>query len=89
LRGYARDIGLAFQIADDVLDATGEEARVGKRVGKDPAAGKETFLTLLGLTRARAQARALVDQAIAHLHGFGAEADLLRDLARFVLERDR
>jgi farnesyl diphosphate synthase len=89
LRGYARDLGLAFQIADDMLDATGDEAQVGKRVGKDEAAGKETFLTLLGLERAREQARALVEQAIAHLHGFGEEADLLRDLARFVLERDR
>jgi farnesyl diphosphate synthase len=89
LRGYARDIGLAFQIADDMLDATGDEAQVGKRVGKDEAAGKETFLTLLGLERARDQARAPIEQAIAHLHGFGEEADLLRDLARFVLERDR
>jgi farnesyl diphosphate synthase len=89
LRGYARDIGLAFQIADDMLDATGDEAQVGKRVGKDAAAGKETFLTLLGPERARDQARALVEQAIAHLHNFGDEADLLRDLARFVLERDR
>jgi len=89
LRGYARDIGLAFQIADDILDATGDEVAVGKRVGKDAAAGKETFLTLLGLDRAREQARLLVDQAIAHLHGYGEEADLLRDLARFILERDR
>jgi farnesyl diphosphate synthase len=89
LRGYARDIGLAFQIADDILDATGDEAAVGKRVGKDAAAGKETFLTLLGLDRAREQARLLVDQAIAHLHAYGDEADLLRDLARFILERDR
>ncbi|MGN6376533.1 MAG: polyprenyl synthetase family protein [Sphingomonas sp.] len=89
LRGYARDIGLAFQIADDILDATGDEAAVGKRLGKDEGAGKETFLTLLGLDRARDQARLLIDQAIAHLRGFGAEADLLRDLARFVLERDR
>ena len=89
LRGYARDIGLAFQIADDMLDATGDEERVGKKLGKDERAGKETFLTLLGIERARDQARALVDQAIAHLHAFGGEADLLRDLARFVLERDR
>jgi farnesyl diphosphate synthase len=89
LRGYARDIGLAFQIADDMLDATGDEALVGKKLGKDAGAGKETFLTLLGLERARGQARALVDQAVDHLHGFGPEADLLRDLARFVLERDR
>ncbi|HEU4961839.1 MAG TPA: farnesyl diphosphate synthase [Sphingomonas sp.] len=89
LRGYARDLGLAFQIADDILDATGDEAVVGKRLGKDMGAGKETFLTLLGVGRAREQARMLVDQAIAHLHGYGSEADLLRDIARFVLDRDR
>nr|WP_206364491.1 farnesyl diphosphate synthase [Sphingomonas pokkalii] len=89
LRGYARDIGLAFQIVDDILDAEGDEAVVGKKLGKDGAAGKETFLSLLGIDRAREQARMLVDQAIAHLHAFGAEADLLRDIARFTLERDR
>ncbi|SFJ30350.1 farnesyl diphosphate synthase [Sphingomonas sp. NFR04] len=89
LRGYARDIGLAFQIVDDILDAEGDEALVGKKLGKDGAAGKETFLSLLGIDRAREQARMLVDQAIAHLHAFGPEADLLRDVARFTLERDR
>lgn len=88
LRGYARDLGLAFQIADDLLDAEGEEERTGKRVGKDEAAGKETFLSLLGKDRARQQAEMLVDQAIAHLHAFGAEADLLRDIARFAIARD-
>jgi farnesyl diphosphate synthase len=89
LRGYARDIGLAFQIADDILDVEGDEDAAGKKLRKDAAAGKETFLTLLGLDRAREQARLLVDQSIAHLHGFGPEADLLRAIARFVLERDR
>ncbi|WP_084582560.1 polyprenyl synthetase family protein [Sphingomonas azotifigens] len=89
LRGYARDIGLAFQIVDDILDAEGDEALVGKKLGKDGVAGKETFLSLLGIDRAREQARMLVDQAIAHLHAFGPEADLLRDVARFTLERDR
>ncbi|TPG43779.1 polyprenyl synthetase family protein [Sphingomonas koreensis] len=89
LRGYARDIGLAFQIADDILDATGDEAAVGKRLGKDGAQGKETFLSLLGLDRAREQARMLVDQAIDHLRPYGEEADLLRAIARYVLERDR
>lgn len=88
LRGYARDLGLAFQIADDLLDAEGEEARTGKRVGKDEAAGKETFLSLLGVDRARQQAQLLVEQAIAHLHAFGEEADLLRDIARFAVARD-
>ena len=89
LRGYARDLGLAFQIADDILDAEGDEEAAGKRLRKDEGRGKETFLTLLGLERARAQAALLVDQAVAHLHPYGPEADLLRDIARFVLERDR
>ncbi len=89
LRGYAHDLGLAFQIADDLLDAEGDEALAGKKLRKDEVAGKETFLTLLGAERAREQARVLVDQAIAHLRAYGKEADLLRDIARFVLERDR
>jgi len=88
LRGYARDIGLAFQIADDLLDVEGEEAKTGKKVGKDAAAGKETFVSLLGVDRARRQARILVDQAIDHLQPFGSEADLLRAIARFAIERD-
>ena len=88
LRGYARDLGLAFQIADDILDVEGDEALAGKKLGKDEAAGKETFLSLLGLPRAREQARMLVDQAIEHLQAYGPEADLLRDIARFVMARD-
>lgn len=88
LRGYARDVGLAFQIADDLLDHQGEEARAGKRVGKDAAAGKGTFVSLLGAERARRQAEMLVAQAIEHLHGYGPEADLLRAVARFAIERD-
>lgn len=89
LRGYARDIGLAFQIADDILDVEGDEAQVGKKLRKDGEAGKETFLSLLGLDRAREQARMLVDQAIDHLRSYGPEADLLREIARYTLERDR
>ncbi|NML06519.1 polyprenyl synthetase family protein [Sphingomonas sp. G-3-2-10] len=89
LRGYARDVGLAFQIADDILDAEGDEALAGKKLRKDGDAGKETFLSLLGPERAKEQARLLVDQAIAHLHSYGPEADLLRDIARYTLERDR
>ena len=88
LRGYARDVGLAFQIADDLIDHEGDEEKAGKRVGKDRAAGKQTFVSLLGPERARRQADMLVDQAIAHLHPFGADADLLRALARFAVERD-
>jgi farnesyl diphosphate synthase len=89
LRGYARDLGLAFQIADDLLDVEGDAAATGKAVGKDAARGKATFVSLLGLDRARQQAHALVDQAIAHLSSYGAEADLLRAIARYVVERDR
>jgi farnesyl diphosphate synthase len=89
LRGYARDVGLAFQIADDLLDVEGEAAKTGKAVQKDMAAGKATFLSLLGVDRARAQAQMLVDQAIAHLHHYGDSADLLRAIARYSIERDR
>ena len=89
LRGYAHDLGLAFQIADDLLDAEGDEALVGKALRKDGEAGKETFLSLLGVDRARGQCRMLVDQAVQHLHAYGAEADVLRDVARYVVERDR
>lgn len=88
LRGYARDVGLAFQIADDLIDHEGHEEKAGKRVGKDRAAGKQTFVSLLGPERARQQAAMLVDQAIAHLHSFGPDAALLRAVARFAVERD-
>ena len=88
LRGYARDVGLAFQIADDLIDHEGHEEKAGKRVGKDRAAGKQTFVSLLGPERARRQADLLVEQAVSHLHGFGADADLLRAVARFAVERD-
>lgn len=89
LRGYARDIGLAFQIADDLLDHEGDQEAAGKALRKDAEAGKQTFVSLLGPERARAQARALVDQAIGHLAQHGEEADLLRAVARFIVERDR
>ncbi|MBU0863729.1 MAG: polyprenyl synthetase family protein [Alphaproteobacteria bacterium] len=89
LRAYARDIGLAFQIADDIMDVEGDEALAGKALHKDAAAGKGTFVTLMGLERARGQATALVDQAIGHLASFGDEATLLRAIARYVVERDR
>ena len=88
LRAYARDIGLAFQIADDLLDVEGDASVVGKATGKDAQAGKATFVSLLGVERARMQAGMLVDQAITHLSAFGAEADLLREIARYVVERD-
>jgi farnesyl diphosphate synthase len=88
LRGYARDVGLAFQIADDLLDEEGEEEKTGKKVGKDRARGKETFVSLLGRERARQQAEMLVGQATEYLQSYGGEADLLRAIARFAVERD-
>jgi farnesyl diphosphate synthase len=88
-RGYARDIGLAFQIADDLLDHGGDETVAGKRLNKDADAGKATFVSLMGAERARQQLSMLVAQAIEHLHDHGAEADLLRAIANYVEKRDR
>jgi len=86
---YARKIGLAFQIADDLLDVEGDAALAGKALQKDADAGKATFVSLLGVEGARARARTLVDEAIARLSVFGERADLLRAIARYTLERDR
>jgi farnesyl diphosphate synthase len=87
LRGYAHDLGLAFQIADDLLDVEGSAAETGKPVGADDAAGKATFVSTLGIERARDQAELLVGQAVAHLDLFGGRAELLREAARFVISR--
>jgi len=87
-RGYARNIGLAFQIADDLIDHSGDAAAAGKPTGKDANAGKATFVSLLGEARARQQAGFLVEQAVEHISGHGGEADLLRAIARFAVERD-
>ncbi|MBK6707445.1 MAG: polyprenyl synthetase family protein [Sphingomonadales bacterium] len=89
LRGYAHDIGLAFQIADDIMDVEGDPEAAGKALRKDADAGKATFVSLMGLERAKQQAEMLVDQSVSHLAGYGREADLLRAIARYVLERDR
>lgn len=88
LRAYARDIGLAFQIADDLLDVEGDEAKAGKALRKDDEQGKQTFVTLMGVDAARQQASMLVDQAGQHLASYGSDADLLIELARFVVKRD-
>jgi len=87
-RGYARNIGLAFQIADDLIDHSGDEGAAGKPTGRDADAGKATFVSLLGADRARQQAALLVSQAIEHLSDHGSEGDLLRAIARFAIERD-
>ncbi len=87
LRGYAHDLGLAFQIADDLLDVEGDAAETGKPVGADAVAGKATFVSILGVERARAQAELLVGQAVAHLDPFESRAELLRQVARYVVNR--
>ena len=87
LRAYAQALGLAFQIADDILDVEGCEAATGKRVGKDAEAGKATFVSLLGLEGARARARDLVQQAENALSPYGAAASALIEAARFVISR--
>lgn len=87
LHDYARDMGLAFQIADDLLDAEGTEEQVGKKVGKDAAAGKATFVSILGTDGARKRAREISDRAVKHLDSFGEKGDLLAQVARFVVDR--
>ncbi len=87
LCAYGRELGAAFQIADDILDATASAEEAGKATGKDAGAGKATLVGLLGLERARGQAERLAAQARSHLDSFGERADLLRMLADFTIAR--
>ena len=87
LQTYARALGLAFQIADDVLDVTSDTETMGKATGKDADAGKATFVSLLGLDEAKRRADALVSEACDALSIYQAKADILRDAARFVVTR--
>jgi farnesyl diphosphate synthase len=84
---YGRALGLAFQIADDVLDVTGDASVVGKAVGKDQAAGKATFVSLLGLDGAKSRAADLVQEACDALSPYGDDAETLKEAARFVIAR--
>jgi farnesyl diphosphate synthase len=88
LRQYALALGLAFQIADDILDVEGDAAKVGKAVRKDADAGKATFVSLLGLEEAKARANALCGEACAALSHYGENAATLKEAARFVIARD-
>lgn len=87
LQRYAHDIGLAFQITDDLLDEEGTRTETGKGTQKDRKAGKATLISVLGVERAREQANTLAEQAINHLSAFDNRADALRALARFVVTR--
>lgn len=87
LHNFAQEFGLAFQIADDLLDAEGDADKAGKPVGQDAAAGKATFVSILGAERARAQAHLLIDQAVHALEVFDEAADPLREAARYVVDR--
>jgi farnesyl diphosphate synthase len=87
LSAYARDMGLAFQIQDDILDVTGDAETIGKAVGKDADLGKATFVSILGLEGARHRAKELGEQAKNHLEPWDKDAQTLRDTVDFVLER--
>lgn len=89
LVAYARALGLAFQIADDVLDVEGDATLAGKALQKDADAGKATFVSLLGLAAAKTRAQSLIDEACAALQPYGPRADTLREIAHYVVTRDR
>ena len=89
LSKYAQNIGLAFQIIDDILDITATDEQLGKTAGKDLEAKKATYPSIWGLEKSRAQAQELIDSAIAQLSDYGAKADPLRAVAKYIVTRDR
>ena len=89
LQGYAHDIGLAYQIRDDLLDVTSTAKKLGKTVNKDKKAGKKNFVSILGKDRAKKQLEILGNQAIEHLEVFDNRADMLREIATFIVERNK
>jgi geranylgeranyl diphosphate synthase, type II len=88
LKEFGQCTGLAFQIADDLLDVTGDDERLGKETGRDNELGKLTYPSLIGVEASRQKAESLVDRACAALDVFDSRADFLRQLARFIVERD-
>jgi len=89
LDAFAHDLGLAFQVVDDLLDVSGDPKILGKTVGKDAASGKATFVSIMGEERARDQAKLLADQAKGHLDVFDQKAKFLREVCGYVIERQR
>ena len=87
LESYGKNIGLAFQIADDLLDVLGTEEATGKTINKDCEAGKATFVSLLGISQAQKRAQFLIDKAIGQLDMFGDKAANLKAIADFIVER--
>ena len=85
---YAENIGLAFQVVDDILDVEGDTATLGKTRGKDAEANKATYVKLMGLDGAKSEARRLLSEALAALDGFGESADMLRELGRYIVDRE-
>lgn len=86
---YGKSVGLAFQIADDILDVEGATEVTGKPVGGDEKKGKATYPALMGLEESKKRARELVDMAVAALDGFDSKADPLREIAGFIAARDK
>jgi geranylgeranyl diphosphate synthase type II len=84
---YGEAVGLAFQIADDILDIEGTTEEIGKDAGSDQARGKATYPAVLGVAAAREAAREMMDEALRSLEIFGAEADPLREIARYIVQR--
>ena len=89
LDAYGRNIGLAFQVVDDILDVEGDSETLGKTLGKDAEANKPTYVKLLGLEGAKAEAQRLLDEALGALELFGESGDMLRELGRYIVGRDR
>ena len=86
---YGEAVGLAFQIADDILDIEGTTEEIGKDAGSDQARGKATYPAVMGVPAAKEEAQAMMDEALRSLVVFGAEADPLREIARYIVQRKK